>query len=141
MATSFDSVIRVIKTFKAPEAPFPADVLPDEYVIVGLAGMSIDIHKDYLLDEINRVVDPSLTTKEVYLAGLYALRAYSIQYTADMNEKAIGFRTISFAVTGMIDRVKAAQKVTEWCEAEIARALPSFMSPSGSAEEMLIEDC
>lgn len=151
MGTSLDEVMEILDMFKSNSKVFTDAKIPLSYCKYGVIQASIILSKDFpmtstTVDNGSGVmqtvvtIDTPITDKELYLAGLFAYRNYSVNNHDDVTGKAINFKTISFAVSGLTERAKEMMRIVYWCEKEIARTLTSLGVPMGIATEMVGAD-
>jgi len=141
MATPLKDIENILDLLKSQSEIFNDATIPERYCSLGLIQTGLQLNKDY---EIISVEENGTTVKyveninsrECYLTALYAYRTYALQKHDEFASKAVGVKTISFAVTGLIDRARQTMKVVEWCDIEISKTLQQLVSPSGFSSEM-----
>lgn len=139
MATPISNIFDIVETMKSDEITLPPN-LPMSFAKTGVIQASIILQKDFEFDETdpqNILITSPITSKEVYLAGLYAYRSYALKEHDKLRAKAINFKTISFAVTGMSERAKSTMRIVWWCDNEIAKIVNVLVRPQGSATQMI----
>lgn len=142
MATPLSKIVDIINTLKSDEAIFANEDIPINHASLGVTQASIMIGENWDVT-IDRTVTPptglinaDLTTKQTYLCGLYAFRNYISQEHHKLMQKAVNFKTINFAVTGLTERAKEAMRIIWWTDGEIERVLTALIEPMGGASEM-----
>jgi hypothetical protein len=138
MATNISQINDILTALKSREVVFASDDIPESFCKIGLIQAGIALKKDFTVEEISGeyYITSDITGKEIYLAGIYAYRNYATQEHDTMRLKAMNFKTISFAVTGLTERAKETMRIVWWCDNEIERVLNSLEDPVGSASEM-----
>lgn len=147
MATPITRVMKVVKVLKSAENIFANAVIPIDQAEVGVTQASIALSVDFnIIYEIKNVdgqdvevakeVTENLTPKEIYLCGLYAYRNYALAEHDKATAKAVNFKTINFAVSGLTEKAKEAMRIVWWCDNEIASTLVKLGKPVGSSKEM-----
>lgn len=147
MATQLSELLDVVNTLKSSEVIFQDTQVPFMYARWGAVNASIPLGIDFTItlvkdgngSIIDGYIDADLTEKQKFLCGLYAYRAFSLQEHHKLTAKAVNFKTINFAVTGLTERAKEAMRIVWWCDNEIAKILLDLASPMGNAEEMQFE--
>lgn len=136
--TPLQQVIDIINILKSNETVFTDVNIPINHAKLGVIQASLAISREYNFITQNEEVyiDVDLSNKEIYICGLYAYRNFALQEHHKMTEKAINFKTISFALTGMTERAKEYMRIIWWCDSEIARTLGFLRSPIGYSSEM-----
>lgn len=148
MSTSLDRVEEILTMLKSRVEVFQDKTIPVTYCKFGVIQASIALGKDFDMVE-QQVPDgnggttdkifitSAITDKEIYLAGLYAYRNYALNMHDEYSKKAINFKTISFAVSGLTERAKEIQRIVWWCDGEIKSVLDKMTSAYGTASEMV----
>lgn len=142
--TPLSDIVDVIETLKSVEHLYANDSIPIKHAKMGVTQASIALDTDWTVTltrdvdgkEIGGDIDALLSAKQVYLAGLYAFRNFAFQDHHGLMQKAVNFKTINFAVTGLTERAKEAMRIVWWMDNEIARTLLAFTAPMGSSNEM-----
>ncbi|WP_336786949.1 hypothetical protein [Paenibacillus sp. MMO-177] len=135
MATPLSNVIEVIETLKSVEVTYANADVPIKHAKLGVTQASIALDVDWNVSDTE--ISADLTTKQVYLCGLYAFRNFAFQDHHGLTQKAVNFKTINFAVTGLTERAKEAMRIVWWLDTEIAKTLATFGTIAiGSASEM-----
>lgn len=147
MATPLSRVMEVLNVLKSQESVFADSTIPFSFCRVGVIQASIALKKDFPLITVmetdeggNSVevtyIDTEISDKELYIAGLYAYRNYALKEHDTMRRKAINFKTISFAVSGLTERAKETMRIVWWCDTEIQKVLADISPTVGLASEM-----
>jgi hypothetical protein len=147
MATPLDKVIDVINTFKSQEALFTSNNIPIGHAKLGVIQAGIALVKDFPVtstvgyddngEQIEVVtIEADLNQMEIYICGLYAFRNYAMQEHHTLTQKAVNFKTINFAVTGLTERAKEMMRIVWWCDTEIGRVLETLPNKLGKVNEM-----
>ena len=147
MATDLIEIIDVVNILKSNEVAFVDSEIPFKFAKWGVVNASIPLGLNFtvtLVKDGNGIVtggsvDIDLTEKEKLLCGLYAYRAFAMQEHHKLTSKAVNFKTINFAVTGLTERAKEAMRIVWWCDTEINRLLIDLALPMGNADEMHYE--
>ncbi|MGE6227628.1 hypothetical protein [Paenibacillus chitinolyticus] len=135
MATPLSSVTEIIETLKSVEVNYANADIPIKHAKLGVTQASIALDTDWGI--LGTDISADLTTKEIYLCGLFAFRNFAFQDHHGLTQKAVNFKTINFAVTGLTERAKEAMRIVWWLDNEIAKTLASLGGiPMGSASEM-----
>lgn len=147
MPTPLSAVVEVIESLKDAEAVFLNAKIPFTHAKFGVTQASIALGTDYPVT-ITETTEPDgsksysgeigvdLSSKEILLCGLYAFRNYAMQEHSSLTQKAVNFKTINFAVTGLTERAKEAMRIVWWCDNEIEKVLSSFGEPMGTSSQM-----
>jgi hypothetical protein len=151
LTTLLSDVIEVIDMLKSNETPYYDQTIPVTYAKFGVVEASIQLGRDFNITVTDQtvtdangatttvkvgVIDVDLTNKEVYLCGLYSFRNYAYQDHSRLMEKAVNFKTINFAVTGLSERAKEAMRIIQRMDDQIESTLNAMMSPAGHSDEM-----
>jgi hypothetical protein len=143
MSTPIEKIKKIMDTLKSPSSIYVNVSIPYDYCVLGVTQASIPLGKDFNIDEVDNgdgtktyTIKEVMTTKEIYLAGLYSYRNYFLGIHQDMDEKAVNFKTINFAVTGLTERAKEAMRIVWWCDTQINNTLDLLGIPIGTANEM-----
>jgi len=146
MSTPLNDIVDIINIFKNKDSVFADEVIPYKYAKWGVITASIPLNTDFVisleLDELENIIggsiEPSLTDKQILLCGIYAYRIFAFQQHEMYATKAVNFKTINFAVSGLTERAKEMMRIVWWCDNEIERILNELLSsPMGNAEEMI----
>jgi hypothetical protein len=147
MATPLSEIIDVVNTLKSSEVVFQDTQIPFKYAKWGAVHASIPLGMDFSItlatdgngNIVEGYIDVDLNEKQKFLCGLYAYRTFALQEHHKLTSKAVNFKTINFAVTGLTERAKEAMRIVWWCDNEIERILKALAAPMGNAEEMQYE--
>jgi len=147
MATPLSEVIDVIETLKSADVLFSDAKIPYKHAKFGVTQASISLGKDFPVtititedadgtETVTGEIGADLSDKEVLLCGLYAYRSYAMQEHHSLTQKAVNFKTINFAVSGLTERAKEAMRIVWWLDTEIAKVLQSVADPIGASAQM-----
>lgn len=141
MATPLKDIVDLLNLLKSNSEVFSDNDIPEKFCLLGLTQAGIPIGKNFEVTVVDVAGVPAkyvenINNMECYLVALYAYRTYALQKHDEFASKAVGVKTISFAVTGLIDRARQTMKVIEWCDNEIAKTLSYLVMPSGFSVEM-----
>lgn len=147
MGTPLDKIYDILDTLKSQDNVFTDSTIPIKFCRIGVIQASISLKKEFPMTSVTEetpggekiekwYIEAPITDKELYLAGLYAYRNYAIKQHDELTGKALNFKTISFAVTGLTERAKEAMRIVWWCDTEINKVLKSMQPSVGSAVEM-----
>lgn len=150
MGAPLDRVEEILDILKSQDKIFSDSTIPLKFCRVGVIQASIALKKEFPLTKTSAddgtgvvtdvwEINADITDKELYLAGLYAYKNYAVKQHDELTGKALNFKTISFAVTGLTERAKEAMRIVWWTDNEIKSTL-NFLQPTvGSANEMVGE--
>lgn len=145
MGTPLTRVSEVLDMLKSQDNVFNDSKIPMTFCKIGVIQTSIVLKKEFPMSSTIQegsieevwLIDAPITDKELYIAGLFAYKNYAVKQHDELTGKALNFKTISFAVSGLTERAKEAMRIVWWCDNEIARVL-NFMQPTvGTSSEMV----
>lgn len=145
MSTPLTNVIDIFTTFRSKEADSLLDTVLISYCKLAVLQSSILISKDFTFTTttsedtppiVTITINEDLTGKEIYLVGVMAYRNYLLDMHETVTTKAINFKTISFAITGLTERAKEVMRSIWWCDREIQAILQQLGVPIGALNEM-----
>lgn len=144
MSAPLDNVMDILEVLKSQDSTFANLTIPVSFCRIGVTQASITLKKDFPMTYIlnpdetkTYTINADITEKELYLAGLYAYRNYAVKQHDQLTGKALNFKTISFAVTGLTERAKEAMQIVKWADKEITSVLLNLGVPVGSASVMV----
>ena len=145
MSTPLSDVIDIINTLKSEEELFADEYIPVQHAKLGVIQTALALGSDLSITEEDAVapdtgkvyyIEPSLTAKEIYLCGLYAFRNYMIKEHHKLAVKAVNFKTLTFAVTGLTERSKEIMRIVWHSDNLIKATLDNLGNPMGYATEV-----
>ena len=102
------------------------------YVRSGLLQYSIDTSQDFTyVDATKDSITQTMIEKEQYVVALYSYRAYLRNLLDELNRGAINFKTITFEVSTLQERVKAVRNMLRDNDELLKSTFASFISSSG----------
>lgn len=110
------------------------------HAATGVAFAGLETGKAYLsLVDVSHIPFEELETKEmsnreILLAVRFAYREFALNLHQKCAEKAVNFKTASFAISGMTERAKEIMRIVWWCDGEIKRIL-EWMQRHGTGDE------
>lgn len=132
-----------MELMKNTEAPFFDENTPFKFARWGVvqAGAALDRELSVTLERDGDTITggyvcEDLNEKELYLCGLYAFRTYAMQEHSKYANKAVNFKTINFAVSGLTERAKECMRIVWWVDSAISGFLAQLGAPMGHANEM-----
>ncbi len=144
MSTPISRVQEILDVLISQDTVFTSSDIPLSFCKAGVIQASIALKKDFPMrittdEQSNEIIeiDAEISDKEIYLASLYAYRNYAVKEHDTMRMKAINFKTISFAVTGLTERAKATMRIVWWCDQELERVLADLQPTVGIATRMV----
>lgn len=136
--TPLSEVIGVIDMLKSADAIYADTNIPIQFARFGVvqASIQLDFECNIVTNVEEPYVDMELSDKVIYLSGLYGFLSYITKEHHELSRKAVDFRTINFAVSGLSDRAKEIMKIIYHTKSEIEKTLSALIAPLGHVAEM-----
>lgn len=133
--TPISNIIDLVNTLKNNDT---ITVDPDtlmNYIKVGLLQTNVALSKNYSIIDADNI-DGDMSSNEIYLCALYSYRNMLNAEYMDLTRKAVSFRTLNFAVEGLIGRANEFRRAVQRYDDEISKLVDALRAPIGGASEM-----